>query len=228
MDKRLNECLQGKQGSYILPFLWLHGESKERLYEEILAIKNSGISEFCAESRPYEGFCGEQWWDDFGFILETAKELNMRVWLLDDQKFPTGYANGYLEKPENAHLRKRLVREIQIEALGPSKCTKLYVGGRMRKEEKVIQAIAFRHTGNGEELDLETATDLTDKISDNMIYWDVPSGLWRVCVAVETLPFEYEKDRLFNYIDMLSPRSCHAMIDAIYEPHYNHFSEYSQ
>ena len=24
---------------------------------EILAIKNSGINEFCAESRPYEKFC---------------------------------------------------------------------------------------------------------------------------------------------------------------------------
>ena len=72
MDIKLKECLENKQGSYILPFLWLHGESKERIKEEILAIKNSGIKEFCAESRPYEEFCKEQWWEDFGFILKTA------------------------------------------------------------------------------------------------------------------------------------------------------------
>jgi hypothetical protein len=38
VEKRINDCLLGKHGSYILPFLWLHGEPKERLYEEILAI----------------------------------------------------------------------------------------------------------------------------------------------------------------------------------------------
>ena len=65
----------GEQGSYLLPFLWLHGEPQERIYEEIVAIKNSGISEFCAESRPYEKFCCAEWWEDFGFILNTAKEL---------------------------------------------------------------------------------------------------------------------------------------------------------
>ena len=54
MDQKINECLTNRHGSYILPFLRLHGEPHERLYEEILAIKNSGISEFCAESRPYK------------------------------------------------------------------------------------------------------------------------------------------------------------------------------
>ena len=143
MDKRLNECKEGKHGNYILPFLWLHGEPQERLREEILAIKNSGINEFCAESRPYEDFCREKWWEDFGFILKTAKELGMRVWLLDDKKFPTGYANGYLELPENARLRKKLIREFQIEVVGPMKNAKLFIGGRLKDSERVLQIIAY-------------------------------------------------------------------------------------
>ena len=130
MEERINDCLKGKWGNYVLPFLWLHGEPKERVREEILAIKNSGISEFCAESRPYEKFCQDEWWDDFGFILKTAKELGMRVWLLDDKKFPSGYANGYLEKEENACLRKRLIREIQIDVVGPMKNAKAFVAVR--------------------------------------------------------------------------------------------------
>ena len=136
MDNKINECLNGKHGSYMLPFLWLHGEPKDRIYEEILAIKNSGINEFCAESRPYDDFCRDAWWDDFGFILKTARDLGMRVWLLDDQKFPTGYANGYLEKEENAHLRKRLIREMQIDVVGPMKGAKVYLDGRIEKGER--------------------------------------------------------------------------------------------
>ena len=111
MDIKIKECLSNGHHSYILPFLWLHGEPKERVREEMLAIKNSGIREFCAESRPYKKFCQDEWWDDFGYILKTARELDMGVWLLDDRAFPTGYANGYLEKEENAHLRKKLIRE---------------------------------------------------------------------------------------------------------------------
>lgn len=224
--EKIKECLENKHGSYILPFLWLHGEEKARIKEEILAIKNSGIREFCAESRPYEKFCQDEWWDDFGFILETAKELDMGVWLLDDQKFPTGYANGYLEKEENAHLRKKLIREFQVEALGPSKFTKIFVGARLCEDEEIISVIAFKHIGTGEELDPESAVDLTDKLFDGMVYWDVPAGNWRVCVTVKTAMYEYKNDRLFYYIDMLSKDSCHAMIDAIYEPHFEHFREY--
>lgn len=226
MDLRILDCLQGKQGDYILPFLWLHGESKERVYEEILAIKNSGINEFCAESRPYEEFCSDSWWDDFGFILKTAKELNMRVWLLDDKKFPTGYANGYLEAPERAHLRKKLIRELQVEVLGPMKNAKIFVTGRMNENEKVISVIAYRHSEFTEELDYSSAIDITDTVQDGMAYFDIPNGVWRVCVTIETAPYEYENDKLFYYIDMLNYDSCHAMIDAIYQPHYEHFSEY--
>lgn len=225
MEERINDCLKGKWGNYVLPFLWLHGEPKERVREEILAIKNSGINEFCAESRPYKDFCKDAWWDDFGFILKTAKDLGMRVWLLDDQKFPTGYANGYLEKDENAHLRKKLIREIQIEALGPMKGSKLFVGGRLFEGEKIIKAVAYSH-GEGERLDYKSAIDLTSTLSDGMLYFDVPNGLWRVCVTIETQMLDYKNDRLFYYIDMLNPDSCHAMIDAIYEPHYEHFKEY--
>lgn len=226
MEQRITECLAGKHGDYLLPFLWLHGEPKERVREEILAIKNSGIRQFCAESRPYREFCREAWWDDFGFILRTARELDMRVWLLDDQHFPTGYANGYLMAEEHAHLRKRMIREFQAEAIGPAKATKMFVGGRVGAEEKILQVIAYRHCDAKEGLDPSTAVDLTDTLSEGMVYWDVPEGVWRVCVTVETTPFADRESRMFYYIDMLNPASCHAMIDAVYQPHYEHFAEY--
>ena len=226
MDEIIKECLENRQDSYILPFLWLHGEPRERIEEEILAIKNSGISEFCAESRPYEEFCRDSWWGDFEFVLETARRLDMRVWLLDDKKFPTGYANGYLEDASHAHLRKRLARELQIEALGPMKGAKLYVGGRLNEGERVIRVIAYRHSGTGEALDYRTAIDLTDLLSDGMVYWDIPNGVWRVSIVVETQYSDPYNTRFPYYIDMLNPQSCRAMIDAVYQPHYKRFKEY--
>ena len=227
MNRRLQENLEGRHGSYILPFLWLHGEPQERVREEILAIKASGIREFCAESRPYKDFGKEAWWEDFGFILKTAKELNMKVWLLDDRHFPTGYANGYLEAPERAHLRKKLIRERMADVVGPVPKAKLYPGGFLEKEiEEIVQVVAYRRSDSKEGLDFSTAVDLTDRLQNGLIYWDIPEGVWRVCVTIRTDASFGKGGRFSYYIDMLEKDSCRAMIEAVYEPHYQHFKEY--
>lgn len=227
MEERLYEVLHGETGSYMLPFLWMHGEPQERLCEEILAIKNSGVREFCAESRPYENFCKEQWWEDFGFLLRTAKELGMRVWLLDDRKFPTGYANGYLEAPERTHLRKRLIREFQSEMIGPMRRAGLALSARLRAGEEILQVVAYRHTDEKEGLDYRSAVDLTGTLHDGVVTWDVPAGVWRICVTVRTsYAGKGANDRFCYYVDMLNPDSCRAMIEAVYEPHYARFGEY--
>ena len=96
MNKRIYESIKGGYHSRFMPFLWYRGESREEVYAELLAIKSSGIDMICVESKSYKEFCREAWWDIFGFILESAKNLGMKVWLLDDQRFPTGYAAGAL------------------------------------------------------------------------------------------------------------------------------------
>lgn len=35
MITRLKECLENKTGSYAAPFLWMHGEEKDRIREEL-------------------------------------------------------------------------------------------------------------------------------------------------------------------------------------------------
>ncbi len=228
MDRRISECLRGEYGSYILPFLWLRGEPHERVYQEILAIRDSGITEFCAESRPYENFCKSQWWEDFGFILKTSKDLGMKVWLLDDRLFPTGYANGYLEAPERENLRKVQIREIHAEVLGPKKACKILIDGMLNRDrkEEVISVIAYKHRDGGEELIADSAIDLTDTYEDGTVYFNVPDGVWRVCTMIKTDAWSDKGDRFSYYIDMLNPESCRAMVKAVYEPQYEHFKEY--
>lgn len=228
MNKRINESLNNKFDNYIMPFLWLHGESKERVREEIIAIKNSGISAFCAESRIYERFGEEAWWDDFGFILKTAKELDMQVWLLDDKRFPTGYANGYLEREENAHLRMKNIRMELNDVAGPRKKIKILAGKWLDEtfDEEIIAVYAYKRTGENEKLDSESATNLTEHLIDGVVYWDVPKGIWRICTYIKSRA-EYPGDTTHNYyIDMLNRDSCRAMLHAVYEPHYEHFKEY--
>ena len=69
-------------------------ESKELLEEGMQRIYDSGIKAVCVESRPHPDFVGEGWWRDLDIIMAKAKELNMRVWVLDDAHFPSGFCNG--------------------------------------------------------------------------------------------------------------------------------------
>jgi hypothetical protein len=223
MDQRLREILEGDCGSYILPFFWQHGEPQEVLREEIAAIQASGISEFCVESRVYEKFGQEPWWRDFGFMLDEAKSRGMRVWLLDDKCFPTGSANNFV-KEKYPELRKWHLRESHVDVPGPVKHASLLVSAWLdaKAEERIVACVACKRSGVGEELTGE-CVPLSVGAHDEMLTWDVPDGTWRVFYLIKTRKggkgFE-------NYIDMINPESVGVLIEAVYESHYAHFSEY--
>ena len=91
--------------NHIFPFLWMRGEEESILREELSKIRECGISAVCVEARPHDDFCGPGWWHDMDIVLDEAKKHNMKVWILDDKHFPTGYANGGIEKhPERKKL----------------------------------------------------------------------------------------------------------------------------
>lgn len=98
MDTTVKMLLEGKQENHIMPFLWMHGEEEPILREYMQVIHDANIGAVCVESRPHPDFCGEGWWKDMNIILDEAKRLDMKVWILDDSHFPTGYANGALEE----------------------------------------------------------------------------------------------------------------------------------
>ena len=98
MYTRLTDVLEGHEDNYLLPFYWQHGNHTERIPEQVKRIYDSGCRALCLESRPHPDFCGEGWWRDVDIIMEQAKKLGMKVWVLDDDRFPTGHANGGIEK----------------------------------------------------------------------------------------------------------------------------------
>lgn len=222
MSTRLWECLNGKQGTeYILPFFWQHGESHDILEKEMDAIRASGITEMCVESRPHEEFGREKWWDDFGFILRYAQHHDMKVWLLDDKHFPTGYANGYVEQhPELAQLTLTMVCFDVLSG-----------GGRMNllppaldEGESFAAVVALpRVEASGESPRMGDMPVLLDTETVNgFLPAELPQGLWRIYYLIRSQKRHHRK----QYIDMLNPESTKAMLYAVYEPHYEHFGEY--
>ena len=117
--KKINELLNNQVGSYIFPFFWQHGEDEATLRDYMRAIEEANIHSVCVECRPHPDFCGPRWWQDMDVILDEAHKRNMTVWILDDDHFPTGHANGGIQRSEKA-LRPWYVDAVACECFGPS------------------------------------------------------------------------------------------------------------
>lgn len=224
MDSKLYDILNGKEENYLLPFYWQRGDHTETIPQEMQMIYDSGCRAVCVESRPHPDFVGEGWWRDMDIILSEAKKRDMKVWLLDDDKFPTGHATGLLAK-KYPHLRQWNLIEHHVDVAGPMK------GGSVifQKENPnkiFVGAYAYkRYPDKAETCEFEgiCLNDYVDH-ENGFIDWDVPEGVWRI--------FFYYKAHVGmhpmqgGYIDMINPESVKVLIEAVYEPHYDRYKEY--
>ena len=235
----LQEILSGKEENHILPFFWQRGEDEETLRHYMHVIHDANIGAVCVESRPHPDFCGPKWWADMDAILDEAKKLGMKVWILDDAHFPTGYANGAAANADPSLCRESLVMRFltipegedsisfspadyrEAEPWAPN-----YIEGfvmqsqpapRHYDDDRLIAAVAIKQGGT--EADL---IDLSAYLSEDTVRFVKPDqGEWKI--ALMNLSRNFGPHR--NYINMMDERSCRLLLDAVYEPHWAHYSE---
>lgn len=222
MDKRLKENLNNIQQNYIAPFLWLHNEKDEYIVEEIQRIYESGIRSVCLESRTHEEFCREDWWSDIKLIFDECKRRDMNVWILDDKHFPSGYANGIFEE-KYKDLQHFGITECHMDIAGPVSEGAAVADCWLESEDDEIVAVAAcKHIPNSESY--SEVIDITDGLSDGMVYFDLPEGMWRIVFMVKTR--RGIDKRHLPFCDMLNPEAVDLFIEEVYESHYKRFADY--
>lgn len=221
--KNLYNNLNGKYRNFIAPFLWLHGETIEDVIKEIHAIHNTGIRGVCLESRTHENFCEEAWWRDLAIIFEECEKLGMKVWILDDKHFPSGYANGIFDE-KYKHLKKWDIIERHIDVAGP-----VTDGAAMLEtwrwdpvNDEIIAVFACKKAPDGKLT--SDIIDISDNIRDGMVYFDLPDGYFRIVFLVKTRFYMGKYYESFS--DKLNPEATEAYLKEVYEPHYEHFKKY--
>ena len=226
----LSDLLDGNTGNYLYPFFWQHGESAEVLREYVAAIAGSGCGGFCVEARPHPDFCGEGWWRDMDIILAEAKKRGMKIWILDDAHFPTGYANGALADADPA-LRKQYLFYSRTDVCGPLPQATVNIAAMIEsatgardaastvdRDDRLLTVVAGRV---GRENRMDRFLDLSAQVSDGMLDWDVPAGTWKLFVLFLTNRGGGRDD----YINIIDRRSCRLQIDAVYEAHYARYAK---
>lgn len=239
MQKRIQQVLEGKAGSYILPFFWQHGEDEATLRDYMRAIDEANIHEVCVECRPHPDFCGPKWWTDLDIIMEEARSRGMRVWVLDDDHFPTGHCNGAIENAE-PELCKQYLNFAATEVAGPMPGAVVDVHAmlhpapspfmapprgpmgsqkpdRQFDDDRMLGVYAYRMRGK----QLGECIDLSQYLGQDRFHWDVPEGHWRIFVVYLTRNAGGRRD----YFNICDHDSVRVLIDTVYEPHYARYQD---
>ena len=223
LANKLDEALAGRvPARYLIPLFWQHGESHDLLATEIDAMHRAGIAGFVLESRPFPGFLSEAWFDTVEFTLRKAEKFGMKVYVFDDSHFPSGYADGLIERDFPQYLRQ-LLRMNYLDAIGPRPGVSLAVNAwQQTSEDRLFKVVAVKMTDNVDGLQAGSAVDLSDRVAPNgVLYWDLPPGRWRVCLFFRTREGGEEHTR--NYLNLLDPAAVRCYLDLVYEPHYRRF-----
>ncbi len=224
MYRALLDNLQGKTPDAMAPFLWLHWEDDACIVTEIEKIYDSGIRAVCIESRTHEDFCGDGWWEDVALILQECQKRDMKLWILDDKHFPSGYANGAFEE-KYQHLRRWEIVERHVDVAGPVADGSLMSEGWrwVPEEDEILGIYAVRLVPESHDLTGE-AIDLTANQHDGMVYFDLPEGAWRVFFLVKTRFYMRPSGK--NYGDPFDASATDVFLNEVYQKHYDHFAPY--
>jgi len=226
MNRTIQKLLEGRADNHMLPFFWQHGEDEATLRKYMAVIQEANCHAVCVESRPHPDFAGPKWWRDMDIILDEARKRNMKVWILDDSHFPTGYANGALKEgpdslcKQSIFLRQKpldpeagfLSLNLRDEGMMEYVHEKFDASGRFFSDDSILFVTARNSLGE--------ALDLTDRVTGDIFNWDKPAGAWTLQVCMRSRNVGSRR----NYINMTQEESVQVLIDAVYEPHWQHYA----
>lgn len=221
--KRLLENLNCEEENHILPFFWQHSEDEQTLRTYMKKIRETGIRAVCLEARPHPEFLKKKWWDDLDVILDEAKKLDMKIWILDDSHFPTGYADGAV-KEKYPQYRKRFLKLHQLDFAGPCKYAQALISYAFTDAEDQLEGVYLAKKTGYESIDPATITDISQGVQEGgLVSFELPKGEWKVLVLVST--FKGGEPHTEDYLNPIVPEATDVLLETVYEAHYEHYKE---
>lgn len=219
----------------LYPFFWQHGETHEVLGEYMERIAGCGMKGVCIEARPHPEFVQDGWWKDLDYIISRAKELDMKLWILDDSHFPTGFANGKI-KGKYPQYRKWYLDmrrfDVQGPMIGARINLKLLKGRPWEKpdpSEKILGIYMAKRVnqegGNGDPVLAGTLASITENVEmeDRLLALDIPDGAYSIFIVFLTR--KRGEDATKDYLNPLVKEAAQVLIEEVYEPHFIHYKE---
>ncbi len=107
-------------------FVWNAEITKEEINNFLTGFKAAGSSQVFIHPRPglITEYLSDEWFELYKYAVEKGKELGMKVWIYDENSYPSGFAGGHVpdQMPESFNQGQGL-RMTKFEVL-PDTCEK--------------------------------------------------------------------------------------------------------
>lgn len=220
-----------KEKNCLYPFFWQHGEKHEVLGTYLDKIDKAGMKAVCIEARPHPDFVGPQWWSDMDYILTELKKKDMKMWILDDSHFPTGFANGKVKENYPEYLKQYIncrrydVQGPLVQARIDLRLLKGRIWDKPEEDVQILGVFMARRAEDteGDPVNEETMTDISEcmRAKDRLLTVDIPAGAYSIFVVFETKQGAEEATK--DYLNPLVKEATQILIDEVYEPHYTRY-----
>jgi len=227
MNKTIRRILDGHDDNHMQPFFWQHGEDEATLRKCMNAIHDANCRAVCVESRIHPDFAGPGWWRDIDIIMDEARKLNMKVWILDDRVFPSGAANGALKnQPDSMCKQNVFMTTYTVTTDGPVSLD-LYAEGLMEihncngtparvfeNDETVLFVIARNADGQ--------TLDITDCVENRtQLKWNKPDGEWKLQIGVRSRNTGGRRE----HIGIIEDEGVQLYLDSVHELHWQRYAD---
>lgn len=110
-------------------FGWNASITKEEIEKNLISFRDAGSLQVFVHPRPglITEYLSDEWFGLFNFTVEKGKELGMRVWIYDENSYPSGFGGGHVPSamPESYNQGQGL-RMTKAEML-PDTASKYFI-----------------------------------------------------------------------------------------------------
>ena len=110
-------------------FVWNYKITKEEIDNYLNDFKEQGSLQVFVHPRPglVTEYLSDEWFELFKYTVEKGKELGMKVWIYDENSYPSGFGGGHVpdQMPESVNLGQGL-KMTKFETL-PDTADKYYL-----------------------------------------------------------------------------------------------------
>lgn len=229
------------------PFWFWNGDlNPDEIVRQIHLMHEKGIRAFMIHARkgltvPY---LSEEWFERCRIAIEEAAKLGMKVWIYDEDNWPSGYAGGkviarnknfvgqnlnlerhYFEGPGRLQLKLNCPEEIrvvctcriaQIVPIQPNPLARPEISDQ---KPLWFDRSRYRHVYAKEEPQLLS-------VKDRIVAWDFPEGYWCIMVFRQQLTKWFAAYSLNLYPDFMNEQAVDAFIEETHEQYYRRFKEH--
>lgn len=185
-------------------WVWNDEMTKEQIAFQLTELATHGFGGAFVHPRPglVTEYLSEEWFEIWGYALEKAKELGIKLYIYDENSYPSGFAGGHV----SAICPEALATVMRYEVIEhPEQAAKERIAA-FAAEEKDGRWVNVRNLSGIPETK-----------------WHHYGGRFLIFTSESTGTTGWLAG--FAYVDLLRPQVQEAFMKTTYEQYYQHFGE---